>query len=181
MLDDDFIKEFNGSLGLSASIVAIGGGEVFMAEHLANNFIITWLGIKQYLGGRMPELMRGEFDASLIPYSLLYLSPQARIILGVHLAAREEIGVGHVRKKTAPLHDIGLDPFARRFRQKEVKVLTVLDLPLGDVDMHPFPLPGDMLIKAKVLKIANPNGRKDKDLNRNRVLDHELRFLAFAR
>ena len=46
MLDDDFIKEFNGSLGLGASIMAIGGGEVFMAEHLANNFIITWLSIK---------------------------------------------------------------------------------------------------------------------------------------
>ena len=110
MLDDDFIKEFNGSLGLSASIVAIGGGEVFMAEHLANNFIITWLGIKQYLGGRMPELMRGEFDASLIPYSLLYLSSQTRIILGVHLAAREKIGVGRVREELAPFHDIGLDP-----------------------------------------------------------------------
>ena len=46
VLDDDFIKEFNGSLGLGASIMAIGGGEVFMAEHLADNFIISWLGIK---------------------------------------------------------------------------------------------------------------------------------------
>ena len=116
MLDDDFIKEFNGSLGLSASIVAIGGGEVFMAEHLANNFIIAWLGIKQYLGCHMPELMGGKFDASLIPYSLLYLSPQTRIILGVHLTAREEMGVGCVGEETAPLHNIGLDPLARSFR-----------------------------------------------------------------
>ena len=46
MLDDDFIKKFNGSLGLSASIMAIGCGEIFMAGHLADNFIIAWLGIK---------------------------------------------------------------------------------------------------------------------------------------
>jgi hypothetical protein len=181
VLDDDFIKEFNGSLGLGASVMAIGGREVFMAEHLADNFIITWLGIKQYLCGRMPELMRGEFDASLIPYSLLYLSSQSRIILGVHLAAREEIGIGRVREELAPLHDIGFDPLAGGFRQKEVEGLLVLDLALGNVDMHPFPLPGDVFFKAEVLQVANPNGRKDQDLNRNRGLDHELRFLAFAR
>ena len=125
----------------------------------------------------MPELMRSEFDASLIPYSLLYLSSQTRIILGVHLAAREEIGVGRVREELAPLHDIGLDPFAGRFGQKEVEGLLVLDLPLGNVDMHPFPLPGDVLIKAKVLKVANPNGRKDQDLNGNGCLYTKLQFL----